>query len=160
SNTTRGAAWTLRALAHAAAMTPDGDEPLRSELVGSVQHNIDWHHARYVAQPHNPLGLLQPYSDYSPGDGKSDSAAWLEDFLTWSIGNIKSVQAYGPAHGTKLDQFLAWKYRSIVGRLGPNQSGQWSFRNAAAYTVPYAPSESADYANGTGPWYADWGEAY
>lgn len=160
SNTTRGAAWTLRALAHAAAMTPDGDEPLRSELVGSVQHNIDWHHARYVAQPNNPLGLLQPYSDYSPGDGKSDSAAWMEDFLTWSIGNIKSVQAYGPSYGTKLDQFLAWKYRSIVGRLGPNQPGQWSFRNAAAYTVPYAPSESADYAGGAGPWYANWGEAY
>ena len=161
ANTTRGAAWTLRALAHAAAMTPDNDLPLRTEYLASVENNIDWHHARYVAQPNNPLGLLKPYSDYSPGDGKNDSAAWMEDFLTWSFGNIKAVQAYSAGfQKAKIDQFLAWKYRSIVGRLDLNQPGHWSFRNAAAYTVPYAPSETADYVNGTGPWYNNWGEAY
>jgi hypothetical protein len=160
SNTTRGAAWTLRALAHSAVSTPDNDEPLRSELVGSIQSNIDWYHARYVAQPNNPLGLAQPYSDYSPGDGKNDYAIWMEDFLTWSFGNMKSVQAYGASHETKISEFLAWKYRSIVGRLDLNQPGHWSFRNAAVYTVPYAPSESVDYGNGTGPWYRNWGEAY
>ena len=160
ANTTRGAAWTLRALAASAAMTPDDDEPMKSEYVGSVQHNIDFYHARYVAQPNNPLGLVQPYSDYSSGDGKIDSAAWMEDFLTWSFGNIKSVQAYGSAYDTKMDQFLAWKYRAIVGRLGLNQSGSWSYRNAAVYTMPYAPSESPDWAGGSGPWYSSWGDAY
>lgn len=161
ANTTRGAAWTLRALAHTAAMTPDNDFPLRTEYVATVENNIDWHHARYVAQPNNPLGLLKPYSDYSPGDGKNDSAAWMEDFLTWSFGNIKTIQAYSAGfQQAKIDQFLAWKYRSIVGRLDLNQPGHWSFRNAAAYTIPYAPSEAADYVNGTGPWYNNWGEAY
>lgn len=160
ANTTRGAAWTLRALVHSAVMTPDNDEPIRSELMGSVQHNIEFHHSRYIAQPNNPLGLMQPFSDYSPGDGKSDSAAWMEDFLTWAFGNIKSTQAYAAHNETKLSQLLAWKYRSIVGRLDLNQSGHWSFRRASAYTVPYAPSENADYANGTGPWYQNWGEAF
>ncbi|MFO1300368.1 MAG: hypothetical protein U1F17_08300 [Burkholderiaceae bacterium] len=160
TNTTRGAAWTLRALADVASMTPEDDEPMKSEYVGSVQHNIDWHYGRYVAQASNPLGLMQPYSDYTTGDGKIDSAMWMEDFLTWSFGNMKSVQAYGAAYDGKLDQLLAWKYRSIVGRLGPNEAGQWSYRNAAAYTVPYAPSETVDWAGGTGPWYANWGASY
>src|SRR5690606_31764617 len=114
----------------------------------------------YVAQPSNPLGLMQPYSDYTSGDGKIDSAMWMEDFLTWSFGNIKSVQASGAAYDSKLDQLLAWKYRSIVGRLGENQAGQWSYRNAGVYTAPYAPSESVDWAGGTGPWYPNWGAAY
>jgi hypothetical protein len=59
-----------------------------------------------------------------------------------------------------MDQFLAWKYRAIVGRLGLNQSGSWSYRNAAVYTMPYAPSESPDWAGGSGPWYSSWGDAY
>lgn len=160
ANTTRGAAWILRALASTAVMTPDEDEPMKSEYVGSIQYNIDFHHARYVAQPNNPLGLMQPYSDYTPGDGKIDSAAWMEDFLTWSFGNFKAVQAYGAAYDVKVDQFLAWKYRSIVGRLGVNQAGNWSYRDAAAYTVPYAPSETVDWTGGTGPWYNNWGEAF
>lgn len=160
SNTTRGAAWTLRALAHSAALTADHDDPLKSEFVASIESNIDWYHAQYVAQPNNPLGLVRPYSDYSPGDGKSDSAAWMEDFLTWAFGNMKSIQAYRVAHEAKMSEFLVWKYRSIVGRLDVNEPGHWSFRNASSYTVPYAPSESADYINGAGPWYQNWGEAF
>lgn len=160
ANTTRGAAWALRALADAAAATPDDDEPLRSELVTSLERNIDWYYTRYVAQQSNPLGLAQPYSDYTPGDGKIDSAAWMEDFLTWSFGNMKSVQAHTAALDDKLDRFLAWKYRSIAGRFGPNQAGNWSYRRAASYTVPFAPSETVDWANGSGPWYPNWGAAY
>jgi hypothetical protein len=160
SNSTRGAAWTIRALTHAAAMTPDDDQPMKSELIGSVQFNIDWYHARYVAQPNNPLGLCAPYSDYSPGDGKSDSAIWMEDFLTWAFGNVKSMQVYDSSFDAKVDQFLSWKYRSIVGRFGPNEAGNWSYRDAAAYTVPYAPSETANYSDGTGPWYPNWGASY
>ncbi|RPH66279.1 MAG: hypothetical protein EHM83_04325 [Burkholderiales bacterium] len=160
ANTTRGAAWSLRVLAHTAAMTPDDDEPLRSELVGSVQYNVDFYHGRYVAQPNNPLGLAQPYSDYTAGDGKIDSAAWMEDFLTWSFGNIKSLQVFGSEYDAKVDQFVEWKYRSIVGRLGPNQTDSWPYWTAAAYVVPYAPSETVDWAGGTGPWYRNWGDAY
>jgi hypothetical protein len=70
------------------------------------------------------------------------------------------MQAYGASFDPKVDQFLAWKYRSIVGRFGPNESGNWSYRYAAEYTVPYAPSETANYSNGTGPWYPGWGASY
>ncbi len=162
ANTTRGAAWAIRALTDAAVMTPDNDLPLKSELIGSVESNIEWYYSRYIARPNNPLGLAAPYSDYTPGDGKTDYAIWMEDFLTWSFGNIKATQAYGPGYQDKLDEFLAWKYRSIVGRFGANEPGQWSYRNAAVYTLPYAPAERAncDWVGGTGPWYPDWGAAY
>lgn len=162
SNTTRGAAWTIRALTHAAAMTPDDDLPLKSELLGSVQANVDWYYSRYVSKPNNPLGLAAPYSDYTPGDGKTDYAIWMEDFLTWSFGNIKAMQGYAASQEDKLNQLLTWKYRSIVGRLGANESGQWSYRNAALYTVPYAPAElgNCDWISGAGPWYPSWGAAY
>jgi hypothetical protein len=159
ANTTRGAAWTLRALADTAALTPD-DDPLKREYLGVIERNVDWYYARYIAQANNPLGLVQPYSDYSHGDGKTDSASWMEDFLTWSFGNIDALQICDPTHQTKLEAFLKWKYRSIVGRLGPNEPGHWSYRRAAAYTIPYAPSEAADWVGGKGPWYKDWGEAY
>ena len=160
ANTTRGAAWSLRSLTHAAVMTPDDDAPLRAELIGSVQSNIDWYHARYVAQASDTLGQCQSYSDYSPGDGKIDGASWMEDFLTWAFGNVKATQAYGASYDTKMDQFLAWKYKAIVGRLGANQAGSWSYRNGAPYTVPFAPSETPDYVTGAGPWYPNWGAAY
>lgn len=163
SNTTRGAAWTLRALADIAAMTPDDDRPLKDEYVGSINSNIEWHHGRYLAQPSNPLGLMKPMSDDSaPDDPKTVSKPWMEDFLTWSFGNIRSVQAFDAPYAQKLDQLLAWKYRSIVGRLGPNQAGYWSYRKAAVYTLPYAPSElnNTDWTGGTGPWYANWGESF
>jgi len=82
ANTTRGAAWTLRALAAAAVTTPDADTPLRTALVGNVEANIDFYFQRYVAQANNPLGFVQPYSDSSVGAGMIDSAPWMEDYLT------------------------------------------------------------------------------
>jgi hypothetical protein len=160
SNTTRGAGWTLRAIADTAAMTPDDDQPLKKSFVGVIENNVDWYYERYIAQPSNPLGLVQPYSDYTPHNGRLDSASWMEDFLTWSFGNIKALALCDGAREQRLDRFLQWKYRSIVGRLGPNEPGHWSYRQAAAYTVPYAPTDSPDWAHGTGPWYKDWGEAF
>jgi hypothetical protein len=160
SNTTRGAGWALRAIADIAAMTPDDDQPLKKAFVTAIENNVDWYYDHYIAQSSNPLGLVRPYSDYTPHNGRLDSASWMEDFLTWSFGNIKALAICDSAHEQRLDRFVQWKYRSIVGRLGPNEPGHWSYRQAAAYTVPYAPSESADWAHGTGPWYRDWGEAY
>jgi hypothetical protein len=160
SNTTRGAGWALRAIADIAAMTPDDDQPLKKAYVAVIDNNVDWYFARYIARPANPLGLVQPYSDYTPHNGRLDSASWMEDFLTWSFGNIKALAICDIGRDQRLDQFLQWKYRSIVGRLGPNEPGKWSYRQAAAYTVPYAPTDSPDWADGTGPWYKNWGEAF
>ncbi len=230
--TTRGAAWALRSIGQAAALTPD-DDGTASSYLSVVQSNIDYAHATYVAQPNNPIGVMAPYGDaYTPrtsgttlgdssasavkmpvssavpGDGVyvgwflriggetrtvveyrgSDRTAvvgtpftvstagvafslsdektlvpmWQEDFLTAAFGYQVSLKLRLPAEvRTRLEQFFAWKARSVVGRFGtPGVTGQFNFCDAAQYAMPAAPSDSADFIGGTGPWYPNWGEVY
>jgi hypothetical protein len=156
---TRGAAWSIRSLAQAATITPDADS-LRGEFVRNVDENINYYHARYVATANNPLGLVQPYDHYNSSAASDpwQGAAWMDDFFTGTFGYMKDLLVNTAAAQTKLDQFLAWKYRSIVGRLGGSGSNDFSYRYAAQYTVNYAPSNSANWATGVGPWYASWAE--
>lgn len=161
ANTVRGAAWAIRAITQAASMTPDDDTALKTSLVGIIENNVGWYHSRYAAIASNPLGVVEPYGgDFSSGDNKLEAALWQDDFFTWAFANIKSHELVGSAKDTNLAAFLEWKFGSIIGRLGLNQPGYWSFRNAAIYYAPIAPSESLDWGGGTGPWYADWGQAY
>jgi hypothetical protein len=157
ANTTRGAAWALRTLAQAAALTPDGD-PLRAELAASVGANIDYYHARYVASPSNPLGLVQPYSSYNGSADPHISAVWMDDFFTAAFGYLKDLQVHDASRSGRLDAFLAWKYRSVVGRLGTGEAGSFPYPHGARYTLPYAPSAASNWASGAGPWYANWGQ--
>jgi hypothetical protein len=157
ANTTRGAAWALRTLAQAAAMTPDGD-PLRADLAASIDANIDYYHSKYVARPANPLGLVRPYSNYNVGASPLTSAVWMDDFFTGAFGYLKDLRVHDASRSAKLDAFLAWKYRSVVGRLGSGGAGSYPYTHAAQYTLPYAPTDAADWTSGSGPWYADWGE--
>ena len=154
ANITRGAAWAIRTLAQAATITPDADA-LRGEFVGSLGSNISYYFGRYITTPNNPLGLVQPYDHYSSTD-PWQGAIWMDDFFTGTFGYLKELQSYDGSLQTQLDQFLSWKYRSVVGRLGGSGANDFAFPYAAQYTVNYAPSNSADWTNGTGPWYANW----
>lgn len=162
ANTTRGAAWALRTLAQAAQVAPETSGSLRSEFLASVSSNIDYYHATYIAQPNNPQGVCCPYSDYVPNDGKYEHAMWMEDFLTAAFGYLKA-QAL-PLDNTrlsKLDQFYTWKAASIINRLGvAGDAKSFHFCDAAQYNVSVAPSDTADFIGGTGPWYSDWGQVY
>jgi hypothetical protein len=62
---TRHVAWCLRTLAQAIVCTPDADSTYRSALITQYQNNVNYYHARYIAQSHNPFGFVTPYSDYS-----------------------------------------------------------------------------------------------
>jgi hypothetical protein len=156
SDITRGAAWSTRTLAQAACLTPDADA-LRTEFVNSVNANVDWYHGRYVAQANNPLGVVEPYDTTYSGVGWQ-GAIWMDDFFTASYGYMKDLQVASGASVARLDAFCAWKYQSIVGRLGGAGDAQFSYRYAEQYTLSYAPGTdgAADFAGGTGPWYADW----
>lgn len=163
ANTTRGAAWATRALAHAVQVTPDADTALRSEFLASLKSNIDWLHARYVAQTNNPYGWVQPYSDYtaSANDGIYFDAAWMQDFHTAAFGYVKAMEfEFTPAGNARLTEFFAWKARSIIGRLGGTASTDFLYADAAQYTVAVAPSDSPDFVTGKGPWHSDWGAIY
>lgn len=156
SNQVRGAAWALRTLAQASAITPD-DDPLHTEFVGSVDSNVNWYHARYVAQANNPQGLVEPYDDYSSGADPLESATWQDDFFTAAFGLLRDIAPYSRSVTTQLIEFTTWKYKAVVGRLGGSGADEFSYRHAAQYTVYYAPNDNANYTDGTGPWYASWG---
>lgn len=162
ANTTRGAAWATRTLAQAACITPDNDTPLRTELLSSLEANVNFYHGRYVAKANNPQGFVAPYSDYTgAGDGVYFEAAWMQDFFTAAYGYALDTDPAISAIGkTKLREFFAWKARSIVGRLGGTAPTDYLYRDAATYTVAVAPSDAPDFEGGIGPWYADWGQLY
>lgn len=160
SNTTRGAAWALRTLVQATCVTPD-DDPLRVEFVASMTANVDYYHSTYVAQPNNSMGIVAPYLNYTAGSGKFSEAAWQQDFFTAAVGYAIDADAgMAAASNTKLQAFFAWKAQSIIGRLGGTSSTEFLYCDAAQYTFCVAPSENANFLNGSGPWYASWGEIY
>jgi len=162
ANTTRGAAWAIRSLAQAACATPDSDTALRHEFLASLQANIDWNHARYVAQRNNPYGWVQPYSDYTGvGDGIYFEATWMQDFYTAAFGYTKAMETALPAASEqRLTEFFAWKARSIAGRLGGGAPTDYLYADAAPYTIAVAPTDTPDFVTGTGPWHPSWGAIY
>ena len=155
ANVTRGAAWAMRTLAQATALTPDSDS-LHAEFAASVDQNVTFYNAKYVAQANNPLGFVQPYDHYTSTD-PWQATAWMDDFFTASWGFMKDLAVNTAPAQAKLDAFLAWKYGSVVGRLGSGAAGTFNYRYAAAsYTMNYAPSNTANWDSGSGPWYANW----
>jgi hypothetical protein len=160
ANTTRGAAWAIRTLAQAACVTPDNDS-LRGEFGASMAANTEYYYALYIAQPNNPFGFVAPYSNYATGSGHYSEAAWMQDFFTAAIGYAVDLEpAMSPASMGRLATFFAWKAQSIIGRLGGTGATEYLFRQAAAYTVAVAPTESPNFVDGSGPWHKNWGEIY
>lgn len=162
ANTTRGAAWAVRSLAQAACATPDADTLLRTEFLGSVQANVDWNHALYVAQTNNPFGWVAPYNDYTgKGDNIYSGSAWQQDFYTAAFGYAKALEPAIPAASRqRLTEFFAWKAQSIIGRLGGTAATDYLYADAAQYTIAVAPTDAPDFATGKGPWHANWGAIY
>ncbi len=158
ANTTRGAAWSLRTLAQAACATPD-EEPLRTEFMASLDANVRYYHQRGVAVPQHPEGVCPPYGDYTSGDNVYQHAAWMEDFLTAAFGYLLAMRLPLPGNGVQLlVELFHWKARSIVGRLGPQGVvSAYNYRDAAQYNLAVAPFDAPSWS---GPWYANWGEAY
>jgi hypothetical protein len=161
ANTTRGAAWAIRTLAQAACVTPDNDTALRGEFSASMAANADYYYATYVAQPNNPFGFVAPYSNYTSGDGYYSESSWMQDFFTAAVGYAIDLEPAMPAASSgRLAAFFSWKAQSAIGRLGGTAPTEYLYRYAAPYTIAVAPSESANFVDGTGPWYKNWGEIY
>lgn len=161
ANTTRGVAWGLRTYLQAYLATPDTDV-LKPELSRVLDENISHYYERYVATPNNPQGIVQPYQDFTTtGDNVYVEAIFMNDFLTGAFGYVLDAKAVSASLITKAQSFFAWQAQSIIGRLGrPGVTTEYDFRDAAWYTIPVAPSDSANWTTGTGPWYANWGEIY
>jgi hypothetical protein len=157
---TRAGAWWFRTLSQALAVTPDAGDPLRAELIATVEANCNYYHKIYIAQPNNPFGMVEePYTTYGDIPGKVTIPVWQQDFFTAAWGMALSLDLpISAAARAKMVAFFAWKAKSVVGRLGPSTG--WHYINAAPYTMPISPSIPADYYGGTGPWLTDFKAAY
>ena len=157
---TRSAAWWFRSLTQALSVTPDAGDPLRAELLASVEANCRYFHQIYVAQPNNPFGMIEGgEGTYGDIPNIMTIPAWQQDFVTaaWGMALSLGLPLSGTA-ATQMSAFFAWKAKSIVGRLGTKEG--WNFVNGAPYTMPIAASASADFFGGKGPWLKDFKTAY
>lgn len=159
---TRAGAWRFRTLAQALAATPDAGDPLRSELVASVEDNCKYFHQIYVAQANNPFGIIES----SVYEGYTDVATdrlmvpiWQHDFGTaaWGMALAFDLGISATAKA-KMAAFFAWKAKSVVHRLG-TQTG-YRFERAGIYEYAASPSSLPNFQSGVGPWYADDAAAY
>lgn len=163
ANTVRGMGWAIRTLAQAVAAVPDADTALRTELINSMQYNIDYNHSMYVAQPNNPFGFVETYGDAygTTTDGTVTEGPWQQDFVTAAFGYAKSLDLpISTTAKTELTEFFAWKAKSAIGRLGGTSVTDWLYRDAAQYNMIVAFVDEPDWATGTGPWPASWGAMY
>jgi hypothetical protein len=158
--TLRGAAWALRDLAMAAAVTPDG-ETLRTEFLNSYASNVNYYHGIYVAQANNTQGHVRPFDQYAPTDVWRHSS-FMDHFFTMSIGmGLDIVTGLSSPNQTRLSTFFSWKAKGVIGLLGGTGPTEFYFADASdQFTLPWSPSISADFTGGTGPWYANWGAVY
>jgi hypothetical protein len=105
----RGQAWTLRTLANAAYISPDGDS-LKPQLTAFLNDNLDWYNAKYTNNTSaNALGVMEESAfAYAGGIG---IAPWQDDFFTQAIGHVNELGF------TKALPLLKWKAKFPVGRM-------------------------------------------
>lgn len=156
---TRTTAWGSRLLFHALAATPDADSVVRGELIALAERVVNYYHATYVAQANNQFGIIKPGESYTSENGDHIGSMWQQDFFTATYGYALSMGLpISSTVSTKLSEFFHWKAKSVVGRLGVQ--GDFWYINSSPYYFAMAPSPTADYTGGTGPWFASWNEMY
>jgi hypothetical protein len=106
----RAQAWSLRTLAEAAYITPDGDR-LKSHFAQILTSNLDWYNDTYTNNATaNKLGVI--VNGYAMGynDGKG-MAPWMDDFFTSAISHVSELGF------DKATPLLLWKAKFPVDRI-------------------------------------------
>jgi len=132
ANTTRGAAWALRTLAQAAVATPD-DDMLAPEFLASLDANVSYLYARYVAKPSNPLGFITPYSDYTPPVAASTLAGSTATQIVLPGGYVQVTDG----HYIGWQLVIGGEVRTVTAYAGAARTATVS----AAYTVATAAAK-------------------
>jgi len=147
----RAKAWTLRNMAEAAYLLPDG-YPLKAEFNAAVNDSLaDWNE-KYSNNPSaNSLHVTKGSDVYSVNGGnKNGVAPWQHNFLTWSAGHVAELGFSGaPA-------FRNWLAEFEVGLMTDWQRDAahgYCWLEASAYSIQvedaagnWLPSYTAVYA--------------
>ena len=130
------AAFSGRALAQAACITPDNDTTLRTELLAAFAANINRQHATYVVGSAGVMGFMKPYSNYTApayqnaGAGTTSTQVVLPGGTTSTAGEYAKVFSNG-GHwtvtiGGETRNVVAWGGLDFTATVSP------------AFTVPTA----------------------
>lgn len=127
----RGQAWSLRTLAHAAYITPDG-HPFKAYFAEKLRHNLEWYRAYSQGPDASALGWLGTGSAiaYEP----NGIAPWQDDFFTWAVGEAARL-GFAEAEPVR-----DWKARYVVGRMA--DSG-YCWLHASAYSQQIGPADKS-----------------
>ncbi len=106
----RGQAWSLRTLGYAAFITPD-NHPMKDYFLELLTNNIEFYTREHVAMEPNALGFMTTSPYLAPYDGGLGIAPWMDDFFTWSVGQLVAM---GFEEARPL---LEFKARFPVGRM-------------------------------------------
>lgn len=136
----RAMGWALREIVNGAVVTPD-HHPLRNALQVSASHALT--EVMRVAKNADPQGatglwlagdLAFPYGD------RTGLAPWMNDFLTWAVGD-----AYERGWQSELDagNYWQWRAQAVVGRFGTSIATGYCWQYAALYELRVKPSSSS-----------------
>jgi hypothetical protein len=130
----RGQAWSMRTLAEAAYITPDGD-PLKPQFQTFLANNLSWYNATYANNPvpDNSLGALINSNSLAYNNG-TGIAPWQDDFFTSAIGHVAEL---GFQDAKPL---LTWKSKFVVDRMGTTD---YCWILASAYNVTVKSSNTS-----------------
>jgi hypothetical protein len=107
----RGQAWSLRTLAEAAYITPDGDR-LKEHFNRVLTSNLDWYSKNYLngGAGTNTLGIITngPAIIYNNNLGM---APWQDDFFTMALGHTAELGF------TKATELMKWKASYPIERM-------------------------------------------
>jgi len=148
----RGQAWSLRTLAQAAYITPDGDR-LKEHFMRILGTNLEWYNATYTYNPEaNNLGVFTHKSAIVYKDTTDEIASntalapWQDDFVTAAVGYVVDLFPELPA----ARDFFKWKSKFVIGRF-TDPEFNWIVASNYSLTVRATPE---------GPIYKTFGEVY
>jgi hypothetical protein len=145
ATSTRGAAWGLRTLAHAACVTADGDTTMKTEFVTAYANNINEHHATYVAGTNSTLGFMQPFTNYTASVSQNAGAASTSTQIVLP-GGVDSTDDYYNvvfANGGRWTITIGGETRNVVDWVGATLTATVS----PAFTVATANQPSVLRSN-------------
>lgn len=142
SDQIRGQAWSMRAAAEVAYITPDAD-PLKATFTNILNNNLDFYNTNYTNGSANSLGALTDSHAFAYDNG-TGLAPWQDDFFTSAIGHTSDLGF------SKADPLLAWKSKFPILRM---TGAGTCWIDASIYSMKVRDSS-------TSPIYATIGQVY
>jgi hypothetical protein len=153
---TRAKGWSVRTLASAAGITPDGDA-LKSQYRDYLATNIDAWDAQHVVTGTPMTGLVNASADLESESG-IQYRIWFYDFVSQAMGFAWDLEPGLTGFGRVRHRNLRdWFYRSIVGRLGAGGANEYCFQDAGVYNNTVASGSSTGT---TANYYSNWKDVY